>query len=153
MINVRIKDRIDPFVIEELKKREFTVYENTEKPEMIFQEVQNNEILIVRSATKINKKVLDCAAQTGMLKLIIRAGVGLDNIDVNYAQSNGIRVANTPEASSSAVAELALAHMFVLARKMILANLSMREKKWNKKQCQGIELSGKILGIIGMKLL
>ncbi len=150
MINVLIKDRIDSFVIEELKKRAFTVHENTEKSEMIFQEVQNNEILIVRSATKINKKVLDCAAQTGMLKLIIRAGVGLDNIDVNYAQSKGIMVANTPEASSSAVAELALAHMFALARKMIPANLSMREKKWNKKQCQGIELSGKTLGIIGM---
>ncbi|MFW6148471.1 MAG: NAD(P)-dependent oxidoreductase [Atribacterota bacterium] len=150
MINVLIKDKIDSFVIEELKKRAFTVHENTEKPEMIFQEVQDNEILIVRSATKINKKVLDCAAQTGMLKLIIRAGVGLDNIDVNYAQSKGIMVANTPEASSSAVAELALAHMFALARKMIPANLSMREKKWNKKQCQGIELSGKTLGIIGM---
>lgn len=150
MINVLIKDKIDPFVIEELKKREFTVHENTEKPEMIFQEIQNNEILIVRSATKINKKVLDCAAQTGMLKLIIRAGVGLDNIEVNYAQSKGIMVRNTPEASSSAVAELALAHMFALARKMILANLSMREKKWNKKECQGIELSAKTLGIIGM---
>jgi len=74
----------------------------------------------------------------------------MDNIEVDYAQSKGIVVANTPEASSSAVAELALAHMLTLARKVVLANLAMREEKWNKKQCQGIELSGKTLGIIGM---
>jgi D-3-phosphoglycerate dehydrogenase / 2-oxoglutarate reductase len=150
MISILIKDKIDPFVVDELVKREFTVRESTEKPELLIQEVRENEILIVRSATRVNKEVLDSAAQTGMLKLIIRAGVGMDNIEVDYARSKGIMVTNTPEASSSAVAELALAHMFALARKIVSANLSMREKKWSKKECQGIELSGKVLGIIGM---
>jgi len=150
MIRILIKDKIDPLVIVELKKREFYVQESTEKPELFLEEVKNNEILIVRSETKVNKEVIDSAMCTGNLKLIIRAGVGLDNIDVDYAQLKGILVKNTPEASSTAVAELALAHMFALARKIVPANLTMREKKWNKKECQGIELSGKILGIIGM---
>ncbi len=150
MISILIKDKIDPFVVEELKKREFVVRENIEKPEKILQEIRENEILIVRSATRVNREALDSAAQTGILKFVIRAGVGLDNIEVDYAKSKGIMVANTPEASSLAVVELALAHMFVLARRMVPANLTLREKKWNKKQFQGIELSGKILGIIGM---
>lgn len=150
MIRILIKDKIDPLVVEELRRKAFMVQESIEKPELLLQEVKENEILIVRSATKVNKTVLDSASQSGLLRLIIRAGVGLDNIEVNYARSKGIMVENTPEASSIAVAELALAHMFTLARKMVPANLTMREQKWNKKQCQGIELSGKILGIIGM---
>ena len=150
MISILIKDKIDPFVVEELKRRKFTVRESTEELEALLREVRENEILVVRSVTRVTREVLDSAAQTGRLKLIIRAGVGLDNIEVDYAQSKGIIVTNTPEASSSAVAELALAHMFTLARKMVAANLTMREKKWYKKQYQGIELSGKVLGIIGM---
>jgi D-3-phosphoglycerate dehydrogenase len=81
--------------------------------------------------------------------MIIRGGVGLDNIDVSYAESQGIKVRNTPKASSSAVAELALGHMFCLARFIGIANVTMREGKWNKKQYKGIELSGKTLGLIG----
>jgi len=150
MANILIKDKIDPFVIEELKKKGLQVIESIDKPEKLLQEVQKNEVLIVRSATKVNREVLDSAVRTGVLKLVIRAGVGLDNIDVDYARSKGISVANTPEASSSAVAELVLAHMLVLARKIIPANLSLREKRWTKKQCEGIEISGKTLGIVGM---
>ncbi|GAH43731.1 unnamed protein product, partial [marine sediment metagenome] len=78
-----------------------------------------------------------------------RGGVGLDNIDVSYAESQGIKVRNTPKASSLAVAELALGHMFSLARFIGIANVTMREGKWNKKQYKGIELSGKTLGLIG----
>lgn len=150
MISILIKDKVDYFLIEELRKRGFIVRNNPDKPETFLQEVKENEILIVRSATKVTRTVIDSALETGKLKLIIRAGVGMDNIDIDYAHSKKIMVANTPEASSSTVAELALAHMFVLARKMVPANLTMREKKWSKKQCEGIELNGKILGIVGM---
>jgi len=150
MISVLIKDKVDQFLIEELKKRKILVRDNYNTPDTLLKEVKENEILIVRSATKVTKEVIDAAAQTGILNLIIRAGVGMDNIDVDYAQSKGIMVANTPEASSAAVAELVLAHVLVLARKMVLANLGLREKKWVKKQCKGIEISGKTLGIIGM---
>jgi len=150
MISVLIKDKVDQFLIEELKKRKILVRDNYNTPDTLLKEVKENEILIVRSATKVTKEVIDAAAQTGILNLIIRAGVGIDNIDVDYAQSKGIMVANTPEASSAAVAELVLAHVLVLARKMVLANLGLRERKWVKRQCKGIEISGKTLGIIGM---
>jgi D-3-phosphoglycerate dehydrogenase len=150
MITILIKDRIDRFLVEELKERNFIVRDYPGKPDTLLQEVRENEILIVRSATKVTKEVIDTAAETGVLRLIIRAGVGMDNIDVDYAKKKGIIAVNTPEASSSAVAELVLAHMFTLARRIIPANLTMREKKWAKKLCEGIELSGKILGIVGM---
>ena len=150
MLKILIKDKIDPFVIEELKKRKFLVQEGQKGQEALFQEIQQNEILIIRSATKVTKELIDSALKTGQLKAIIRAGVGIDNIDVDYARNRGIEVFNTPKASSESVAELALAHIFVLARKLVPANLSMRQGEWNKNRLSGIELSGKILGIIGM---
>jgi len=89
-------------------------------------------------------------AKGGQLKLIIRGGVGVDNIDVKYAEDAGIAVRNTPRASSESVAELAMAHMFACSRYVSIAGHSMREGKWEKKAYgKGIELSGKTLGIIG----
>jgi D-3-phosphoglycerate dehydrogenase len=117
--------------------------------EWIKEQVKNFNVIVVRSATKVRKEIIDSALQTGNLKLIIRAGVGVDNIDVAYAESKGINVRNTPKASSLAVAELALGHMFSLARFIGIANVTMREGKWNKKQYKGIEFAGKTLGIIG----
>jgi D-3-phosphoglycerate dehydrogenase len=150
MISILIKDKVDPLLIAELQKSGFIIRIGKSEPEAIFQEVKENEILIVRSATRVTKEVIDSALQTGMLKLIIRAGVGVDNIAVDYAQERGIKVTNTPEASSLSVAELALAHMLVLARKMVPANLTMKRGEWNKNQYTGIELCGKTLGIVGM---
>ncbi|MFO7636713.1 MAG: D-2-hydroxyacid dehydrogenase [Clostridia bacterium] len=105
--------------------------------------------VIVRSATKITRGILDGALETGLLKLVVRAGVGTDNIDVPYAEKNGISVANTPGASSGAVAEMALAHMLVLSRFLHLSNLTMREGRWEKKHYKGTEISGKTLGLVG----
>ncbi|MGE5381487.1 MAG: D-2-hydroxyacid dehydrogenase, partial [Methylocystaceae bacterium] len=85
----------------------------------------------------------------GRLKFIIRGGVGVDNIDVKYAMENGIKVMNTPGASSASVAELTIAHMFAVARFLECSNVSMREGKWEKKKYEGVELSGKTLGLIG----
>ena len=81
---------------------------------------------------------------------MIRAGVGIDNIDLDYAKKVGIKVSNTPDASSDSVAELALGHMFSVARYIAVANYTMRNGQWNKKQYKGSEIAGKILGIIGM---
>ena len=106
------------------------------------------DVVVVRSATKIRKPVIDAAA--GRLKLIIRGGVGIDNIDAVYAKEKGIEVQNTPMASSASVAELAIAHMFSLARFIYDANVTMRAGKWDKKRYEGIELGGKTLGLIGM---
>ncbi|MGB5823670.1 MAG: D-2-hydroxyacid dehydrogenase [Proteocatella sp.] len=110
--------------------------------------IKNVDVLIVRSATKVNKQIID-AALGGRLKLVIRAGVGIDNIDAQYAREKGIAVQNTPNASSDSVAELVIGHMFGLARFISISNVTMRDGKWNKKAYEGIELSGKTLGIIG----
>ena len=89
-------------------------------------------------------------ALQGKLKLIIRGGVGVDNIDVAYAKEKGIEVRNTPKASSQSVAELALGHMFSCARYISISGHTMREGKWEKKAYgKGTEVCGKAVGIIG----
>lgn len=104
------------------------------------------EGMVVRSRTKVRAPLIDRASK---LKVIIRGGVGLDSIDVAYAQEQGIAVRNTPAASSNAVAELALGMMFAMARHLCRADSSMKAGAWQKKQLKGTELAGKTLGIIG----
>ncbi|HHX30272.1 MAG TPA: 3-phosphoglycerate dehydrogenase, partial [Clostridiaceae bacterium] len=99
-------------------------------------------------ATKMRDPQIDAGA-AGKLKLIIRGGVGVDNINVEYAESRGIEVRNTPAASSSAVAELVLGHMLTMARHIGEANITMRQGKWLKKEYSGTEIAGKKLGLIG----
>ena len=120
-------------------------YEGKDLEDMI----QKVDCIIIRSATKIRIPLIDKALETKQLKLIIRAGVGIDNIDHAYAKEQGIIVRNTPNSSSDAVAELAIGHMFALARNIYIANVTMREGKWNKKQYKGFELAGKKLGLVG----
>ncbi|NCP88643.1 3-phosphoglycerate dehydrogenase, partial [bacterium] len=84
------------------------------------------------------------------LKVIVRGGVGLDNIDADYARSKGITVMNTPKASSASVAELAIGFMFDLARSIYKATATMKAEKWEKKAFEGDELGGKTLGLIGI---
>jgi len=149
MIKILVTDGMDKGAVQTLKDMGNEVTEQSFESEGLKEQVKNFNVMIVRSATKVRKEIIDSALQTGNLKLIIRGGVGVDNIDVDYAESKGIKVRNTPKASSSAVAELALGHMFSLARFIGIANATMRESKWNKKQYKGIELSGKTLGLIG----
>lgn len=149
MIKILVTDGMDKGAVQTLKDMGNEVTEQFFEPEELKEQVKNFNLIVVRSATKVRKEIIDSALQTGNLKLIIRGGVGVDNIDVDYAESKGIKVRNTPKASSSAVAELALGHMFSLARFIGIANATMRESKWNKKQYKGIELSGKTLGLIG----
>jgi D-3-phosphoglycerate dehydrogenase len=116
-------------------------------PEQLVEVVPAYNIAIVRSATKFRKPAIDAAAS---MKLIVRGGVGLDNIDVGYAESKGIAVRNTPAAATISVAELALAMMFTMARKLAQSSASMKEGKWEKKAFEGTELYGKTLGIVGI---
>ena len=108
--------------------------------------IADYEGLAVRGRTKVREPLID---QAEKLSLIIRAGVGLDNIDVQYAEGKGITVANTPAASTNAVAELALGLMFALARPLARADATMKAGQWAKKELAGTELLGKTLGIIG----
>lgn len=133
----------------ELTAKGHEVVEQFYSPEELAVQVKEYDVLVVRSATKVRAPIID-AAKGSKLKLIIRGGVGVDNIDVDYAEKNGIAVRNTPRASSDSVAELALAHMFSVCRFISAAGHTMREGLWEKKAYgAGIELAGKTVGIIG----
>jgi D-3-phosphoglycerate dehydrogenase len=104
------------------------------------------DVLIVRSATKVNA---DLIVKGKNLKVIGRAGDGLDNIDTKQAQKQGIIVVNTPHVASVSVAELAIGHILALARNIVEGTVTLREGKWNKEELMGTEINGKTLGIIG----
>lgn len=149
MTRILVTDGIEKSAADALSQKGYQLVEKTCQPDELKMEIQDCDAIIIRSATKLTREVIDAAMQIGRLGLIVRGGVGLDNIDVAYAQSNGIAVHNTPCASSLAVAELTIGHMFALARKMYLANMSMHNGMWEKKKLEGIELAGKTLGLIG----
>lgn len=149
MIKVLATDGMDKSGIAALQAKDVQVDCDFYEPDALCKAVEDYDVLVVRSATKVRVPQIDAAAAAGRLKLIIRGGVGVDNIDVKYAEEKGIKVRNTPRASSDAVAELALAHMFSVARFISIAGHTMRENKWEKKSYKGIELMGKTIGIIG----
>lgn len=115
------------------------------EPKGLAECIADYDVLIVRSATKVTREVIE----GGRLKLIVRAGVGLDNIDLEAAKARGVKVFNTPEAPTVAVAELALGLMLAWARRIPRADTSMRQGRWEKSELMGTELRGKTLGIIG----
>lgn len=149
MIRILTNDGLQQGAINKLASLGFEVVNNHYDKEILGTTLKEFDILVIRSASKVTADILD-KAEGGKLKLIIRAGVGIDNIDVPYAIKKGIVVKNTPNASSDSVAELAIGHMFALARFIAISNYTMREKQWNKKKYEGTEIGGKTLGIIGM---
>lgn len=104
------------------------------------------DALIVRSATKVKGNLIVNAQN---LKVIGRAGIGLDNIDLEKAKEMGITVVNTPQASSISVAEMAIGHLLALTRGVVKGTVTLREGKWAKKELKGVEVHGKTLGLIG----
>ena len=147
-MKVLVCDSISPRAIERMRKACIEVDVNDKiTPEELLQVVGEYDAIVVRSRTKVRKPVIDAAKN---LKVIVRGGVGVDNIDVDYAQSKGIKIMNTPAASTHSVAELTIAYLFALARPIVQATISMREGLWEKSKFDGIELQGKVLGIIGM---
>src|SRR6266487_320076 len=145
---VIICDMIDAAGLASLKKAGLTV---NYKPDIESDELQSSvkdiDVIIVRSRTRITKKVIDFAPN---LKIIARVGVGLDNIDIVYAESKGIKVLNASEAAMNAVSELVIGHMIALARNIPRANEGIKNGKWLKKELIGSELRGKYLGIVGV---
>jgi D-3-phosphoglycerate dehydrogenase / 2-oxoglutarate reductase len=117
------------------------------KPEELAAAVGEYQGLAVRSASKVTAAVL---AHSGKLKIIGRAGVGVDNIDVAAATAKDIIVINTPAGNAAAAAELAIGLVFALARKIPQASESMRQGIWEKKKFMGVELGGKTLGVLGL---
>jgi D-3-phosphoglycerate dehydrogenase len=116
-------------------------------PEDLETAIPEYDAMVVRSRTKVRAPLIDKATN---LKAIIRGGVGLDNIDVAYAESKGVEVRNTPSASSNSVAELTIGYLLALARQTPQTGASMKEGKWEKKRFgKGSEVAGKTLGLIG----
>ena len=154
MINILANDGISKSGENALKNAGFNISTITVAQEQLIKHIQkeNIEVVLVRSATTIRKDLMD---QCPNLKIIGRGGVGMDNIDVEYARNKGINVINTPAASSASVAELVFAHLYSCVRFLHESNRSMplegdtNFKKLKKAYANGIELRGKTIGIIG----
>lgn len=147
-MKILISDGIEAAGENMLKEAGHEVVNQKFTPDELLKVIPDYDCIMVRSATKVTKEVIDTGNK---LKAIARGGVGLDNIDVAYAKEKGIKVLNTPGASSISVAELAIAHMFAVCRFLNLSNTEMRSGKWPKKEySKGIELTGKTLGLMGI---
>ncbi len=151
---MRSKARIlvcDSLHEEGIEKLEQTGYEVDVKPTISHEDLRNvvsgYDALIVRSRTKVTREIIEAGKR---LKIVGRAGVGLDNIDIEIAKKRGVKVLNTPEAPAEAVAELTVGLMVSLARNIPLADRTMKDGEWIKKDLRGWELSGKTLGLIGL---
>lgn len=149
MVKILANDGIHPDGKLLLEEAGYEVDTNKIPQEELPNVLPNYDVIIVRSATKVRKDLIDACPN---LKIIARGGVGLDNIDADYARSKGIQVFNTPRASSRAVAELVFTHLFNLARMVNQANRQLADGDFNqlkKAYSDGIQLQGKTLGIIG----
>ncbi len=145
---VLVSDPLAKEAVEEMQAAGLAVTAKTGlSADRLKEEIADYEAIVVRSATKLRREILDRATH---LKLIVRAGVGLDNIDVDHARSKGITVKNTPAASTNSVAELALGHLLSLARHIARGTVSLRAGRWEKKRLEGVEIAGKTLGIVGI---
>ena len=152
MIRILANDGIHPDAVTLLSEAGYEIENKKIPQEELPTILPLYDVVIIRSATKIRKELIDLCPN---LKIIARGGVGLDNIDVEYAVQKGITVMNTPAASSQSVAELAFSHMFTLARSLQRANRDMKDhaeerfKELKKEYSKGIELREKTLGVIG----
>ena len=146
-LKVVVAAPIHPKAIDMLRKQGFEVaYREYPGEEELIELVREADALIVRSKPVVTRRVIEAGEK---LKVIGRAGVGLDNIDLESAREKGVEVINTPGAPTRSVAELAIGLMLAVVRRIAYADRRMREGKWVKKECMGFELYGKTLGIIG----
>jgi len=148
MKKILLADSLDKQAVEQLKglpQFEVTMKTGMDEAELV-KTIPGFNAVVVRSATKITRKVIAAAAG---LEMIVRAGIGLDNVDAAAAKEKGIKVANTPAATTISVAEITMGLMLSAVRQLGRANLSLKQHKWEKKLFSGTELYGKTLGIIG----
>jgi len=147
MARILVTDPLDPAAASALRKAGHEVEERKLTPDELLREIAAYDALLVRSETKVTKAVLGVADK---LKVVGRAGVGVDNIDTNAARERGVAIVNAPLAASNAVAELTLGHMLALCRRIPRADTTTKEGKWEKKALVGIELQGRTLGLLGV---
>lgn len=148
MIKILVSDGMEQNALNKLNEQGFVVLDKHFEKEGLKDKIKDFDAIIIRSATKVDKEIIDAGIK-GNLKLVVRAGVGLDNVDLEYAKEKGVKVFNTPKASSVSVAELTIGHMLCISRFINTANVTMLEGKWEKKKYKGTEIYGKTLGLIG----
>lgn len=146
-MKVLIADQINEKGIDELKDIADVVVQTDITPEELVSSIPDYDAIVVRSRTKVTQEVIEASQK---LKIIARAGVGVDNVDVEAATEKGIMVVNAPESTSITVAEHTMGIILSLARKISIADKSVKEGKWEKNKFMGSELAGKTLGVIGM---
>jgi D-3-phosphoglycerate dehydrogenase len=146
-VKILVSDKIADEGITLLEKEGYQVTRGWDIPKPDLPKIVGDyEVLIVRSATKVRGELLENAHK---LRVIGRAGEGLDNIDYERAKTLGISLVNTPHVSYESVAELTIGHLIALARNIVQGTLTLREGKWEKNKLMGSEISGKTLGVIG----
>lgn len=141
-----LTDGLDEIGVSILEKESELVKRNGIPAEELKKEIKDYDAVIIRSRTKMTREIIEAGTK---LKVIGRAGVGVDNIDLDAAREKGIVVVNAPSATTESVAELTLGLIFALAREIPRADASMKRGEWAKKEFMGTELYGKTLGIIG----
>lgn len=146
-MKVLIADQINEKGIDELKDIAEVIVQTDITPEELVNNIADFDAIVVRSRTKVTSEVIEASRK---LKIIARAGVGVDNVDVKAATEKGIMVVNAPQSTSITVAEHTLGVILSLARKISIADKSVKGGKWEKSKFMGRELSGKTLGVIGM---
>ena len=147
-MKILVADRISPLGVEFLQNQaDFEVVEAYgSSPEKVLELAKEASAIIVRSDTKVTKEVIACASQ---LKVVGRAGVGVDNIDIEAATEAGVIVMNTPGGNTIATAELTFTHMMCGTRPIVRGAIGMREGKWERKELKGAELRAKTLAVLG----
>ncbi|HUS98812.1 MAG TPA: hydroxyacid dehydrogenase [Candidatus Thermoplasmatota archaeon] len=148
-MKILITDKTENAVIQKLKDAGQDVTFNEMDPATLLNEISHYDGLMVRSRTKATADVINAGAK-GNLKVIGRAGIGVDNIDLVTASKNNIKVVNAPTGTTESVAELAFGLMLAASRSIPQADHSMKRGLWAKKAFKGVELCGKTLGIIGI---
>ena len=147
-MNILIADAMSDKAVDILRSHNLSVDVKTDlTKEELRGIIGGYDALIVRSATKVTRDIIEKADK---LKVIGRAGIGVDNVDVEAATEKGIVVMNTPQGNALAAAEHTIALMFAVARKIALADATMKQGKWEKKLLMGIEVYDKTLGVIGI---
>ena len=146
-MKIVLAEKVSPATLGLLQEQAGWVCVTADKIKSLPEELADADALIVRSAVQVDAALLEHAPK---LRVIGRAGVGVDNIDTAAATHRGIVVMNTPGANAVAVAELTLGLMIAMARSIPRANETMHKGVWDKKSLQGAELRGKVLGIVGL---
>ena len=147
-MKILINDKLAEEAIQKLKDAGFEVDTDKRDPDKLVEDIKNFDGILVRSGTKVVTEVVESGAE-GKLKVIGRAGIGVDNIDIETAGKKKIPVVNSPTGATASVAELAIGHMIALSRHISVADKTMKKGEWAKKKLKGNELNEKTLGLIG----